>query len=86
MTIAVKDLEDSGFSISTLTPDSVLVNDETGAVKIVISKSTIMRLDTFGGSGYMQLSTDQIRYVAPEILNNQPRYLSSLSWSIGIMM
>ena len=39
--VAVKDLEDSGFSISNLTPDSVLVNDETGAVKIVISKSTI---------------------------------------------
>jgi hypothetical protein len=70
LTITVKDLEDSGFTISTLTPDSVLVNDDTGAVKIVISKSTIQRHDTLGGSGYMQLSTDQIRYVAPEILNN----------------
>lgn len=53
MTIAVKDLEDSGFTISTLTPDSVLVNDDTGAVKIVISKSTIQRHDTLGGAGYM---------------------------------
>jgi len=66
----VKELEDSGFSISTLTPDSVLVNEDTGAVKIVISKSTIQRQDTLGGDGYVQLSTDQIRYVAPEILNN----------------
>jgi hypothetical protein len=66
----VKELEDSGFSISTLTPDSVLVNEDTGAVKIVISKSTIQRQDTLAGSGYVQLSTDQIRYVAPEILNN----------------
>ena len=70
LTIAVKELEDAGFSISTLTPDSVLVNEETGAVKIVISKSTIQRQDTLGGSGYVQLSTEQIRYVAPEILNN----------------
>ena len=70
MTIAVKELEDSGFSISTLTPDSVLVNEDTGAVKIVILKSTIQRQDTLGGGGYVKLSTDQIRYVAPEILNN----------------
>lgn len=53
MTIAVKDLEDSGFTISTLTPDSVLVNEDIKAVKIVISKSTIQRHDTLGGAGYM---------------------------------
>jgi hypothetical protein len=50
---AVKDLEDSGFTISTLTPDSVLVNEDSGAVKITLSQSTIQKLEHLGGAGYM---------------------------------
>ena len=57
LTKAVKDLEDSGFIIQTLTPESVLVNEDSGAVKIVISKSTIHKIEGITSS-YIQPTTE----------------------------
>lgn len=88
---AVVDLQENGFAIQTITPDSILVNESTGQIKIVISKSTVTKLDQtnlFGG-GYSQPTFDQIRYLSPEILNGSHqtlRHLSTVAWSIGIMI
>lgn len=52
---AIIDLQDNGFSIQTITPDSILVNESTGNIKIVISKSTVTKIEhsnIFGG-GYV---------------------------------
>ena len=57
---AIIDLQDNGFSIQTITPDSILVNESTGNIKIVISKSTVTKVDhanIFGG-GYVQPTKD----------------------------
>jgi hypothetical protein len=57
---AILDLQDNGFSIQTLTPDSILVNLQSGTIRIVLSKSTVTKLEhtnIFGG-GYVQPTKD----------------------------
>ena len=83
---ALSELNDNGFTVQHLTADSVLINEASGQVKIVISKSTVQKIGEEYKGGLIVPTSESLRYTAPELINNQRRSEASWSWSIGIMM
>ena len=74
-----------------MTPDSILVHEDSGAVKIILSKSTIEKVGDAVTSNnnfnnFMIQATETYRYSSPEVLDLGSRTLASCSWAIGVML
>jgi hypothetical protein len=69
-----------------LNPESVLVHEETGDIRILISKSTIHSVDGGLLEGILIPSYDILRLASPEYLEAFPWSPAGCSWQIGIMM
>jgi hypothetical protein len=82
---AVGDLESKGAEIQVLTPESILVHEETREVRILLSKSTIQTVSE-AVSQQLVPSFDFLRQMPPEYLEGSTRAITGCSWSIGVMM
>lgn len=87
---AVNDLEQKGFAIQALTPEGILVHEESGGIRILLHKSTIQKTAPSGSgasySSFMIPTLESIRYSPPEALNMKERTIASCSWAIGVIM
>lgn len=45
---AVADLEDKGFKIQVLHPENILVQEESGIIRLLLSQSTIQKVENQG--------------------------------------
>ena len=83
---AVHDLISRGFEIQQLNPESVLIHEESGDVRILLSKSTIQKVEGGILKDCLIPVFDMLRYAAPEYLEAQDWTAAGCSWAIGIMM
>lgn len=88
VTKAVYDLENRGIEIWKLTPENILVNENTGEVKIILNEACMqnLRKKSEATYSYMMPTLEEIKYQSPELLEYQMRSATSSSWSIGLMM
>ena len=66
-----------------------MLHEETGNVRILLSKSTIQKVSERmegGYGGYVIPTFDLLRYMPPEHLEYEQWSIAGSSWAIGIMM
>eukprot|EP00347_Sterkiella_histriomuscorum_P002890 403366400 len=85
---AISELESKQIEIWLLQPQNIYVNEQTKQVKIVVNESMFQNLRLAGDSTYSYLmpASTEIKYQAPEMIDSQCRSLTTIAWSIGLMM
>ena len=83
---AVSDLVDRGFQVQSVNPESVLVHEESGDIRILLSKSTIQSVEGGLLEGCLIPTFDMLRFAPPEYLEGREWSPAGCSWQIGIMM